>query len=120
MKDLKSIKENSCGGLDALYNGLPYTLTGAEVSAARSGAWGYVAKISKEDLSRKKANKEFDERIWRDKELARADIELNKLQDVEGVLAGQGWKTYRIQLRDWPTSANFPTKKHRPKYEGEV
>lgn len=56
------------------------------------------------------------ERSWRDAELQRSDIELNKVQDSDpkafGVVAD--WRVYRKQLRAWPEHQEFPNKQFRP------
>src|SRR5690554_636524 len=59
--------------------------------------------ITQEDL-------EVFERIWRDAELNRSDIELNKVQDSDPKAKGSvsDWRTYRKELRAWPESENFP------------
>lgn len=56
-----------------------------------------------------------EERVWRNLELQRADIELNKVQDGEGVGSVQSWRDYRKQLRAWPQDKNFPLSSARPK-----
>ena len=50
-------------------------------------------------------------RAWRDAELARADIELNKVQDGVGKGTVAEWRTYRINLRNWPATTEFPNVK---------
>lgn len=54
------------------------------------------------------------ERLWRDSELTRADIELNKVQDGMGVGTVTAWRTYRVALRAWPEHDNFPAESYRP------
>lgn len=54
------------------------------------------------------------ERDWRDKELTRADIELNKAQDGDGIGSVKSWRDYRKSLRAWPTSEYFPSAEFRP------
>lgn len=54
------------------------------------------------------------ERDWRNGELDRADIELNKVQDGVGVGTVAAWREYRCALRDWPAHAMFPDSAHRP------
>lgn len=56
------------------------------------------------------------ERIWRDKELELADIELYKVQDADPSAYGTvaQWREYRKNLRRWPESENFPDKSSRP------
>lgn len=56
----------------------------------------------------------FVERMWRDSELNRADIELNKVQDGMGTGTVSAWREYRCSLRDWPESPNFPDSTKRP------
>lgn len=54
------------------------------------------------------------ERSWRNGELARADIELNKVQDGMGVGTVASWREYRCLLRDWPQHTSFPDSSFRP------
>lgn len=54
------------------------------------------------------------ERAWRDGELDRADIELNKVQDGMGTGTVSVWREYRCALRNWPESEFFPDIGHRP------
>lgn len=51
-----------------------------------------------------------EERSWRDTELARADIQLLKVQDgTTGLGTQKAWREYRVALRDYPSSEGFPT-----------
>lgn len=54
------------------------------------------------------------ERKWRDSELLKADIEINKAADSAGT-AEAAWREYRVALRDWPKAAAFPESSARPK-----
>lgn len=56
------------------------------------------------------------ERAWRDSELFRADIELNKVQDADKSAFGTVtvWREYRKSLRDYPQSQGFPNSSERP------
>lgn len=54
------------------------------------------------------------ERYWRDGELERADIELNKVQDGMGIGTVSVWREYRCALRNWPESEFFPDSSKRP------
>lgn len=56
------------------------------------------------------------ERKWRNDELARADIELLKVQDGIGTGNVQDWRDYRNALRDWPEHPEFPNQDYRPKF----
>ena len=48
-------------------------------------------------------------RVNRDSELARADIQLLKVQDgVTGIGTQKAWREYRNALRGWPETENFP------------
>lgn len=52
----------------------------------------------------------IEARIQRDSELARADIQLLKVQDgVTGIGTQKAWREYRCALRDWPASDSFPS-----------
>ena len=59
---------------------------------------------------------EYQERSWRDAELIRADIELNKVQDSDPKSVGSvsQWREYRKALRSYPESEGFPNKDLRP------
>ena len=54
-----------------------------------------------------KKEAENDARGWRDSELAKADIEINKLGDEGG--NSSDYRAYRIALRKWPATAQFPS-----------
>lgn len=48
------------------------------------------------------------ERDWRNTELARADIQLLKVQDgMTGLGTQKAWRDYRVALRDYPASEDF-------------
>lgn len=66
--------------------------------------------ISQESLS-------TEERDWRNGELVRSDIELNKVQDSDPKSVGSvsHWRNYRKSLRAWPEDSNFPNQEFRPK-----
>lgn len=50
-----------------------------------------------------------DERIWRNAELTRADIQLLKVEDgAKGIGTQKAWREYRNALRDYPVSEFFP------------
>lgn len=55
------------------------------------------------------------ERRWRDSELKRADVELLKAEDDDGVGTPKEWRAYRKALRAWPENKDFPKMKFRPK-----
>lgn len=54
------------------------------------------------------------ERIWRNEELTRADVEINKIEDGVSSESITAWRSYRISLRDWPASEYFPDSSKRP------
>lgn len=74
-----------------------------------------IVKTAAVDLSSEIAAN--DERTWRNNELFRSDIELNKVQDSDPKATGSvsDWRGYRKALRDWPDSNNFPNNEFRPK-----
>ena len=57
---------------------------------------------------------EAKERAWRNTELSRADIELNKVQDGMGGGTVTSWREYRCALRNWPANQDFPDSTKRP------
>lgn len=63
-----------------------------------------------------KEQSELHERLWRNSELFRADIELNKVQDSDTNSVGSvtDWRLYRKSLRSWPESPDFPDTTKRP------
>lgn len=67
-------------------------------------------------VSTKKLVSGDEERGWRNFELDRADIELNKVQDSDPKSIGTvaDWRTYRKALRAWPEHKDFPNKDKRP------
>lgn len=54
------------------------------------------------------------ERGWRNSELDRADKELLKAEDGDGVGEPAAWRAYRKALRAWPDSKDFPKVAKRP------
>lgn len=58
----------------------------------------------------------LQERVWRDGELLRADIEIYKVQDSDSKAKGSisDWRAYRKSLRGWPENKDFPNKDFRP------
>lgn len=55
---------------------------------------------------------DFEARLWRNNELTRADVVLNRIQDGETGLGTQkAWRAYRVELRNWPETELFPMEK---------
>lgn len=54
----------------------------------------------------------LQERVWRNRELVLADVEIYKLEDAGGDVTE--WRKYRQELRDYPSTEGFPVTKHRP------
>lgn len=73
--------------------------------------------VRKGNLQVNPKDAEEDERGWRNMELARADIELFKVQDSDPKAVGSvaDWRQYRKELRAWPEHEGFPSKANRPK-----
>lgn len=55
--------------------------------------------------------------VWTEYEIDRARDELEKVQDSDPASFGSvsDWRSYRKNLRVWPTHENFPNKEFRPK-----
>lgn len=51
----------------------------------------------------------YDARKWRNAELARADVIINKIEDFEIEGDSKPWRKYRVTLRNWPSTEDFPT-----------
>ena len=60
------------------------------------------------------------ERGWRDGELRKADIEVFKAEDAIGAFNAESWRSYRLLLRAWPESVDFPDSAKRPVAPDEV
>jgi hypothetical protein len=106
-KGLKMITYNetedggvSRGSMYAPKNNRLYAIAHEEVAAgdAEIIPFDHVAAAIKEA--------ECEARVWRDGELAKADIEINKLDDEGG--NSSDYRAYRIALREWPQSDAFP------------
>lgn len=54
------------------------------------------------------------ERLWRNSELQRSDIETFKAEDIAGAFDAETWRSYRVALRAWPESVDFPDSTKRP------
>ncbi len=58
-----------------------------------------------------------EERFWRDRELSRVDVVINRIMDNDttGITGSITlWREYRIALRKWPEHSKFPDVKKRP------
>lgn len=54
-------------------------------------------------------------RDWRNSELVRADIAVNKVQDGDKTIGTlKSWRDYRVALRAWPEAEGFPAVTSRP------
>lgn len=62
---------------------------------------GVVSLISPDEAARK----------WRNDELFRADIVINKIEDFEIEGDSKPWRQYRVALRNWPSTEDFPVTK---------
>lgn len=70
-----------------------------------------MIRVNQELLTQKLVE---EERTWRNIELERADVELNKVQDGMGIGTVTQWRAYRCELRDWPEHPDFPDSTKRP------
>lgn len=48
------------------------------------------------------------ERYWRNNELNRADVEIEKSLDAGNATLAQSFRTYRVELRAYPEGLDFP------------
>ncbi len=76
--------------------------------------WEQVFVKPEEPLPASLDSEEVVERVWRDGELKRADIELNKSQDGDGFGTVKQWRDYRKALRAYPSVEGFPSSGLRP------
>lgn len=66
------------------------------------------------------------ERFWRDSLLAKTDTMVTRHRDEQDAERGttltiaeyKEMQAYRLDLRDWPESPNFPSLEHRPSVPG--
>lgn len=114
LKNLTDLRYNAVGGIDALFNGFPYSLSLLEIAHAEQGTFGIVSDKSEETLTLENSLERDKERTWRDSQLAMSDIELYKVQDGDGIGLVSDWRDYRKALRAWPESINFPNEDYRP------
>lgn len=61
-----------------------------------------------------KVHAAFDARVWRNSELLRADVIINKIEDFEIEGDSKSWRQYRVALRNWPDVKGFPAEKTKP------
>lgn len=47
-------------------------------------------------------------RCWRNGELSLADVIINKIEDFEIEGDSKAWRQYRVALRNWPATEDFP------------
>lgn len=69
----------------------------------------------REEIANRPEIKAQTEREWRALELARADLMLNRIQDgMTGYGSVGPWRSYRVDLRNWPENPEFPKSENRP------
>lgn len=84
---------------------------GKKLGSNKAGKPAWVA-LTKAESS---VMAEAEERYWRDNELHRADVELLKSEDGDGVGEPVEWRAYRKALRAYTDTEGFPFKpKNRP------
>jgi hypothetical protein len=91
----------SLGNMSAPKNNRLYAIALEEVAA------GEAEIIPFDHAAAAKKEAENEARGWRNGELAKADIEINKLDDEGG--NSSDYRAYRIALRGWPATAQFPS-----------
>lgn len=72
--------------------------------------------VSLTNKKQSETDKSVSERLWRNSELERSDIELNKVQDSDPKAKGTvtQWREYRKALRSLPEHEKFPSVEARP------
>ena len=112
---MKQYIETETGGLTIDGMSIPKSEGNRHYRQAMEEVANGEAEIIEFDHDAKAQEDAIDaERSWRNSELARADIELNKVQDGGGTGTVGDWRDYRNELRDWPEHANFPDSTKRP------
>jgi len=108
---MKEYQETKVGSLTTDNMTIPpshglYRIAQEEVAA------GEAVIIPFDNVAADTASAIAEARVWRDGELAKADIEIYKLEDAGSDTAS--YRAYRIALRDWPASQSFPDEPSKP------
>lgn len=78
-----------------------------EIGDIQAGSAWVKPTQSTEDLA-------LAERVWRGGELSRADVQIKKIEDSDSDGSIVDWRKYRVSLRNWPESTDFPDSSKRP------
>lgn len=106
----------SCTITHAVYGDIPYTydpsdkeLTTIELGMLLSADGVEHGKLGECPSVAMWAS--FDAKQWRNAELQRADVIINKIEDFEIEGDSKEWRKYRVTLRNWPSTEDFPSVK---------
>lgn len=105
---------------EPLQQWIPYTAVSTDPAPYAVAIFAYLAEnnIVIADLEPSpniRLRQESYERQWRDSELSRADVIVNKIEDYEIEADVRVWRQYRVALRKWPEQPGFPNPEARPK-----
>lgn len=93
---------------------IPFSAHPADKEQSTLDVFEYIIKnkinIKKLPVSPQvKVNQEFSARDLRNRELTRADMMINKIEDFEIEGDSKPWRQYRVALRNWPSTSDFPS-----------
>ena len=123
VKNLKQFKDGAidCEVLHEVYGWIPFTAVPGDDAPATVAVFNYIEEYSVDvgalPVSPAIAvHAEHAERLWRDQELTVADVELLKAEDGDPAFVSTPaqWRQYRVDLRNWPQSPDFPDSTLRP------
>lgn len=83
---------------------------GKKRGATRGGKPTWIAIPKNEILERDQTLA----RYWRNDELLRVDVVINKIEDFEIEGDSKVWRKYRVALRNWPQAEGFPSDESKP------
>lgn len=124
--EVKNLSRSSKGIVDCELNHphlgwIPFTAHPEDMEESTVALFAYLEtnNITVDSLPLNTSNTlllDATERGWRDAELGLADVELLKAEDADPSSVGTptAWREYRIALRAWPESADFPNATKRP------
>jgi hypothetical protein len=123
VKNLSHFKDGvvDCEILHETFGWIPFSAVPGDTAPATLAVFEHIAANSVDVASQPESPNlatsiTTAERAWRDNELVVADVELLKAEDAEpaSVSTPAQWRQYRVDLRNWPQSPDFPDSTLRP------